>query len=423
MREVIAGYQVKIARFRTGERFPVLLDGDGLPLSEPLSYLACKRHLAVNTLEGKARTLALVHGFIKAYGIDLRARVLEGRVLEYAEATALRDHVRRIGKRTEAIYTRRKCEDAKTRTKDTVEAHEWHRRRWCAAEYLEWWVNGLVHDLKLSSDDYKRVVGEVEKAKLLIVDGGRPAAKATPTALTPEQRSILLDAIRPGSETNPFPEAFQFRNFALIATYWETGLRRSEVLGLKHLDLSAPGVPPTLKLVRRPNDPDETRARTASVKTIPRQVPITPLLHAILGEYIARHRRLVEVELRAKGDKDGLRRFKSNPYIFVSTLGSALSVSSIHKVFETLRMSTTGLPIDLSPHVLRRTWNDMFSELSRKTGMGPREAELRELLMGWVPGSAQSVRYARQSTEREANCAILGLQQQWTTSWKSFHAS
>ena len=86
-------------------------------------------------------------------------------------------------------------------------------------------------------------------------------------------------------------------------------------------------------------------------------------------------------------------------------------------------MSTTGLPIDLSPHVLRRTWNDMFSELSRKTGMGPREAELRELLMGWVPGSAQSVRYARQSTEREANRAILGLQQQWTTSWKSFHAS
>jgi integrase len=411
MREIIPEFRVKFTRFRSGERFPVLLDKRGLPLCEPISYLQMKRHLAVNTLEGKARTLAMVHNFLRAYHIEFEKRLLEGHVLDYAEASALRDHMRSIGRRTEAIRTRQNFEEPRSLTKDIVGLHEWYRRRVCAADYLEWLTDGFKSKLTLPPHIYERVNAGIEKAKILIVDDRKPRDNPAPAALSPEQGLVLLDAIRPGSETNPFSEVHQLRNFALIATYWENGLRKSEVLALKREDLSAEGEPPTLTLVSRPNDPDETRSRPASVKTMPRPVPITPILHGVLTEYINRDRLLTGVALR--GDKAALKRFKSNPYIFVSSQGSALSASSVHKIFETLRMGTTDLPVHLSPHVLRRTWNDMFTELCRDTATAPRETVLREFLMGWVRGSPQAARYTRQSTQREASSAILKMQQQW----------
>jgi integrase len=413
MREVIPEIRVKMTRFRSGERFPVLLDKRGLPLCEPISYFQPKRRLAVSTLEGKARTLAMVHNFLRAYDIDFRKRLLEGRVLDHAEASALRDHMRSIGRRTEAIRTRRKCEDPKAPTKDIVELHEWYRRRVLAADYLKWLTDGLKNALTLPPDIEKRITARIEQAKTLIVDDRKPRDNPAPAALSPEQGLVLLDAIRPGSETNPFREGHQLRNFALIATYWENGLRKSEVLALKCEDLSAEGEPPTLTLESRPDDPDETRAQPASVKTLPRPVPITPILHGVLTEYKNRGRRLTQVALQARGDKAALKRFKSNPYLFVSSQGSALSSSSVHKIFDTLRMRTADLPVHLSPHVLRRTWNDMFTELCRDTATGPRETILREFLMGWVRGSPEAARYTRQSTQREASRAILEMQQEW----------
>jgi len=413
MREIIPEFTVKFTRFGSGERFPVLLDKRGLPLCEPISYFQSKRRLAASTLESKARILAMVHNFLRAYDIDIEKRVLEGRVLDYAEASALRDYMRSIGRRTEAIRTRRKREDPKAPTKDVVELHEWYRRRVCAASYLEWLTDVLKNKLTVPPQVCERIGVEIKKTKTLIVDDSKPRDNPAPAALSPEQGLVLLGAIRPGSETNPFPEVHQLRNFALIATYWENGLRKSEVLALKCEDLSAEGEPPTLALVSRPNDPDETRARPASVKTMPRPVPITPILHGVLTEYINRSRRLTQGALQARGDKAALKRFKSNPYIFVSSQGSALSSSSVHKIFDTLRMRTTDLPVHLSPHALRRTWNDMFTELCRDTATGPRETILREFLMGWVRGSPQAARYTRQSTQREASRVILEMQQEW----------
>jgi integrase len=176
--------------------------------------------------------------------------------------------------------------------------------------------------------------------------------------------------------------------------------------------LSPQHAAPTLNLERHPGDPKDSRARPPSVKTMPRVVPITPILHAVLWEYITVHRRKLEVSFRARGDKAALRRLKSHSYIFVGSQGAPLSQSSVYKIFETLRMRTGGLPVNLTPHALRRTWNDIFTELGRDT-LGPREAQIREYLMGWVRGSRQPAHYARLSTQREAARAMLEMQRQW----------
>lgn len=420
MREIVAEFHTRMARFDSGERFPLVLDKRGLPLCEPTFYLATERDLAVNTLESKARTFAMVHNFLQAYGIDLRIRLRDGRVLEYAEASALRHHLRTVGRRSEAIRARQSLRrsDPTVQESKIVQVHEWHRRRVRAARYLEWLVDRLRHELELTADLSTRVEKEIDKAKLIIADGSPPRTTRDQLALAPEQWPILLDAIRPGSDTNPFPKIEQFRNFALIITFWENGLRRSEVLGLKDEDLSAAGMPPALELVRRPDYRDETRARAPGLKTMPRTVPITPILHGVLTDYLALHRRKLEGVFRARGDKQALRRLKSNPYIFVSSQGRPLSFSSVQRIFDTLRMRTPGLPVNLSPHALRRTWNDMFTEM-RSEALGPREARLREFLMGWVSGSSQAESYARRSTAREAGRAILELQTAWNARWEA----
>jgi integrase len=413
MREIVPEYRIKMARFSRGELFPVVLDRAGMPLYRPVPYLWRRRSegRAVNTLESYARTLAMVHDFLRANEIDFAVRVPEGRVLDYAEAAALADHLRSLGKRTEAIRTRLKLRRPDKVVADIVDLQEWHRRRGRASRYVEWLVDRVRAQLKLPTIEYQRISEELAKAKLLIFDGKKPVNNPSRPTLSAKQGLVLLDAIRPDSDTNPFSKAYQLRNFALIGTYWENGLRRSEVLGLRGDDLSPDGEAPTLMLVRRRDEPEETRARPPSVKTMPRRVPITPLLHRLLTEYIAQRRELERLFLK-RGDRAALRRLKSHRYIFVGSKGAPLSLSGVYKIFETLRTRTAGLPATLTPHALRRTWNDMFTELGRDK-LGPRETQIREYLMGWVRGSAQPANYAQLSSQREAARAILEMQMEW----------
>jgi integrase len=409
MRQVFPEIHLRMTRFISGERFPLVLDNRGMPLAAPTTYLTGQRAQALTTIEDKARTLVMVQNFMHAHGIDLRKRVPEGRIFDQWEIEALGGHLRGIGPRTEAIRTRAELNDGNYRGR-TVQGQEWHRRRIRTAAYLTWLVNELTPTLSAAS--YQRIRKELEKLRLGLVPDRKTPDKPAPPALSSEQGLVLLGAIRPGSELNPFSKAQQFRNFALITTYWELGLRRSEVLALQCEDLSDPNVDRVLKLIRRPDDPDEFRARPPGIKTMPRPLPITPVLHGVLWEYITHHRRMTEVELRSRGDMAALRRFKANPYLFVSSTGSPLSSSSVYKIFDKLRMQVADLPIYLSPHALRRTWNDLFLELGREDDVDARRIRLREFLMGWVKGSRQTARYSQRATQREAGKAILEMQQE-----------
>ncbi|MVT64846.1 tyrosine-type recombinase/integrase [Bradyrhizobium pachyrhizi] len=412
MHEVIPEYRIKIVRFESGERFPVVLDRSGLPLHRPVFFFETERHRATNTLESKARTVAMVHNFLRAYRIDLHTRVQQSRVLSMDEVSALSEHLRMIGSRTEARRVRLKLAHPEIEVPEIVAGHEWYHRRWRAYQYLAWLVASIRDEFELPGIEYAKISEELLKVRMLLVERRTPPNNPPPVALSRKQIVVLLDAICPGSSTNPFPAHLQFRNFVLIGTYWENGLRKSEVLGLKTADLSQERDPPTLKLVRRPNSSKEHRARPAAVKTMPRMVPVTPLLHGLLTDYINDARRSVEFSLRNRGDKVRLRRFRSHSFIFVSSHGAPLSSSSVHKIFHTLRMSTSGLPANLSPHALRRTWNDLFTELGQEH-LGPRATQIREYLMGWVRGSRQPAHYARLSTQRAAAKAIREMQREW----------
>ncbi|MET4717148.1 integrase [Bradyrhizobium japonicum] len=409
-------FHVKMVRFESGEHFPLILGRDGVPLREPVFFFEKDRHFAFNTLDGKARVVAMVHDFLQERGIDLRGRVRQGLVLKILEATSLKNRLRAIGPRTVLIRERQQQKTRATPKIPIVGGHEGSHRRRRAAQYLKWSSERIRDELGLPVAERESVKSELAKLKELLVDQAKSMAQPLLPALSMEQSFVLLDAIRPESPTNPFPSQ-QFRNFVLLLAFWETGLRKSEILGLEVGDLSPTGVPPTLKLVRRPNYKKDTRARPAALKTMPRTVPITPVLHACLAYYINEHRRKIEFTLRDQGDKAGVKRFKSHAFIFVGARGAPLSSSGVQKIFATLGMRIRELPAQFSPHALRRTWNDLFTELSAER-LGPRETQIREHLMGWVRGSRQSAHYAMRTTQRQAAEVVQQMQRDWVARWK-----
>jgi integrase len=93
-----------------------------------------------------------------------------------------------------------------------------------------------------------------------------------------------------------------------------------------------------------------------------------------------------------------------------------LTSSSLNKLFRSLRRRVPGMPDDLSPHVLRHTWNDDFSEASdhaspHRTDVERRHEErMRAYLMGWSANSQMPALYSKRWTEEAANKRLLKQQ-------------
>lgn len=88
-----------------------------------------------------------------------------------------------------------------------------------------------------------------------------------------------------------------------------------------------------------------------------------------------------------------------------------MTFSALNKVFAVLRRECPDLPEDLSPHVLRHTWNDRFSALMDKQNVSEEaEKRMRSRLMGWSETSGTAAVYTRRHVQRKASEAALALQ-------------
>jgi integrase len=79
---------------------------------------------------------------------------------------------------------------------------------------------------------------------------------------------------------------------------------------------------------------------------------------------------------------------------------------------ERLRRAVTGLPDDLTAHVLRHSWNDWFSaEMDKKGISEEQEVKWRKRLMGWR--SEDTARhYLRRTVRQRSNEFLRDMQEQ-----------
>jgi integrase len=393
MTDEIAPYSVKLLRFRSGERFPSVVDGRGLLATQPNVYAVTSlrnRENAAGTGEKRLRAITVALNWAGLRGIDLQARTESFEFLSPFEVEDLRDALRTNLRAAKGL-----------KGKATVRSDHFVNRCHAVRDYLVWHAEAALQRIRVGD-------ARLEEARLAldrfvkVMDGDLPSGKsAEKDPVPPDAFTRMLAAAAPESPDNPFQPQHQHRNYALLLLYYETGMRRGEALKLKGEDLALHGTQPSVTVVRRPDDLDDPRGAEPRVKTLGRPIPITRQLAHALDVWIKKHR---NVPARYPGAK-------TVPYVFVSRTGRPLSLRSVNDMYDLLREKVEGLPVGLTTHANRHDANTRFSKGGKELGWTDAEIALaRNNHFGWVKGSEQGVRYNKQHAREMSEAYVNALQ-------------
>lgn len=256
----------------------------------------------------------------------------------------------------------------------------------------------MLRDLKLTPSAAARLAQVVARdIKALRVR--RPTVETSQSrrqGLTKDEKALLLEITEVTDQRNPWKSEFvKSRNALIVRWLLALGLRQGELLGvsLPELDLQAR----TVTILLRPDDLADPRRRQPNAKTSARKLEIPKDLALATHEHI--------IAWRAK-----IKATKKHGFLLVGKSGVPLSMDALSDVFIDIRRAAEGkLPI-LTPHILRYTWNDEFSEYCDKHNVAPeKERRLREYLMGWAANSEAAAIYTRRHIEEQARLALLKM--------------
>jgi hypothetical protein len=133
-----------------------------------------------------------------------------------------------------------------------------------------------------------------------------------------------------------------------------------------------------ISIIKRFDDPSDTRTIPASTKTLEHKSYVPKPLMKDVERYIN--------DVRATYSKSG-----SHDFVFIAendtkgTAGNPLSLSGINKIFEKLS-EVIGFPIYC--HLMRHKFNEILTDMAKQQGTGDVDLdEMRKYLMGWSKSS------------------------------------
>jgi integrase len=387
-----------------------------MPLFAPTVYSLTQlrqRNLAANTIEQSLRHIVVLLLFLEQRGIDIETRFHEGRIVDLAEieslayacslrlsdmvATGSQGEARRA--RVKSLERLRKHPKVELQTVDVLSAAN---RLRSIANYLSWLAKTHLLRMAASSSSFQAL----ESARKIVIETLLERAPETSSrnvlgareGLAPETAVRLLAVTARNSPENPWAGQFtKSRNELIFRWLYSFGLRRGELLNVKVSDIDFRKE--TVTIVRRADAHEDPRRDQPLVKTSDRVLPIPPDLCRLTHDYVVNVRRHLV----------GARKHE---YLFVADkTGAPMSLSALNKCFAFLRVCIPDLPDDLSPHVLRHTWNDNFSAvMDRLKTPEADEQKMRSFLMGWSETSGTAVNYTRRHVRQRANEVSLMLQ-------------
>ncbi len=378
-------YKVRRLVMSSGERVALVVDAQsGLPIARPNQYLLVVRRdrCQASTLTKEGAILCLVHAWARVHNVNLLDLLDGGKGLGQNELAGLIETLRSdfsalSGDGVARLQTR------------LVSPSTWAHRISVARNYFAWNLECVLRMIEPGTLRYQHVHGAMQTLKRRMTESlPRAREESNRTGLSPELRERLLNVVSPESLENPFHPALRPRNALIVDILIGLGLRRGELLKLRTSDVHA-GVSPILIVERRPDDPLDPRTNEPQVKTRSRRLPMEASLARQLTTYILEDRRRISGAARS-------------PFLFLARSGKPLSLRGLDNVFAQISLTFPELR-ELSPHVLRHTANDLFSEIAERAECGREEAtSARNYIMGWEPDSEQGLRYSRAHIERVA---------------------
>jgi integrase len=406
-------FSIRLTTFSNGERYPLLLNQQGQPHWHATLYATTQirnASKAPNTIVAVLSAIRILTSWSFSRNQDIESRFSQRRFLNEHELESLRQYTQMIKTNEpldqKVIKISRKAEKIRGNIKVSetrISGSTQYIRMTYIADYIEWLAINLIER------NAKQVDANTLKAIKKMSDGLRERrpqkiAKSRENArkgLTDQQQETLITLIKPESENNPFSMDLRTRNQLIILLLYHLGLRAGELLALRISDFDFQKN--TLLVARRHDNIHDSRTYQPVVKTFDRQIPLSNQLMKLVSDYV--------IGLRCK-----IKTAKQHDYLFVvhqigPFLGQPLSLKGLAKVFQEIKNCSPILLNQLTPHVLRHTANDRFSELMDKRGASPAEEEkMRSYIMGWKEGSGTATTYTRRHIENKAKEVALLLQ-------------
>ncbi|MGO2330245.1 MAG: tyrosine-type recombinase/integrase [Pseudoalteromonas nigrifaciens] len=202
----------------------------------------------------------------------------------------------------------------------------------------------------------------------------------------------LIEMILPSSPNNPFKSS-KIRNYLIVNTFIQTGIRRGALAKMKISDCIFSGDYDSIKIYRGGTDHTDTRLETPNQKTKNHLIVVDTKL---LQQY------KVYIDII----RSGYSRSINHDFVFISeknsknTAGSPLSLKSINRIFSIL---SKALKFHIHPHTCRHKWNEIFDDSGRKSGMDSALIEdIRKYAMGWSTNSIMNQTYNEKKLHEKA---------------------
>jgi integrase len=394
----ISPYVVRTVILSSGERLPYLCSRQsGLPLFEPTLYALTElraRSRATATIQQALRAVMLLFMAMDRLGVDIDVRLAEGRLLELGELDEL--------VRTCRLKLGDESERRRPREGSEVDRATAAVRIQYISDYLGWLATDRLlkagprsprhMSLKTTADTVQSALRE------RVPSSSARNTQRRRAGLSAAVRARLVGVIEPTSADNPWVGGHaRERNRLIVRWLLALGLRRGELLGVRISDINFQTT--EVLIARRADDPADPRRAQPNTKTRDRLLFLDEDLELLTRQYII-------------GPRRALPGARKHEYLFVANgSGAPLTLAALNKVFAALRRRCPDIPNDLTPHVLRHTWNDLFSEVMDKQKV-PEEIEKRSRarIMGWSPTSKMPATYTRRHVEQKAREASLQLQ-------------
>jgi len=414
-------YFIKRITFASGERFVNLVDENGIPLFLPTIWLLTSyrgRGLAFNTIFQAVQSIEVLYAYLASRGITLSERLKQGLLLTNQELEGLLgflkmpvEQIRNQTKDTDQkVISNSKLKESmrmrSSKPPKEISPNTALTRINFVREYLDYCCNHQSYQTN-NIESCLEALKETKNQLQVYLKHRAPKFQKSPyqkLGLTKEAQDQINNLIQVNSSLNPWVnEKTRERNFLIVRFLLETGMRRGEMLNVMVSDIDFRTH--TVKVVRRPDNPQDPRINQPVVKTLSREIPVSEKLCLVIREYIRTNR------------NKGLLA-KKHGFLFTSTTdGSPLTINGLNKIFRVIKDSSPQIKEQISPHILRHTWNDNFSDYCDVHKINSSEEErIRNSLMGWSPFSKMASTYTRRHTQEAAKKISEGMQKGY---WES----
>ena len=278
-------YSVLPLLLPSGERLPCLIESatwtpTGVATRWAVRYR--RNRVQSSTLAGDLRHLGKAYSWAKAIAkIDLDDFLCSGLTLDARQIESLAAYVREPSEEAAKNLhdtPRNKKIESEASAHDYLDAGSFDNALSVLESFFKWSLDAANRGGR-SLLTFQKLI--LERSRLeLIFDQLRIGAAQSHRIEPLEEREVedIRKAIGPSETTDgwKFPRVFapgtRLRNWLMFETALELGIRRGELLKLKVASLPR-GSDTGIRVIRYPDDPEDTRAREPAVKTAERILP------------------------------------------------------------------------------------------------------------------------------------------------------